>query len=51
MKDATGGVNKAGKAFYRPEDPAGQEYRTALNDPGEYPFTCGVRRHPASANT
>jgi methylmalonyl-CoA mutase N-terminal domain/subunit len=33
----------AKKRFYRPDDVAGIDYATDLNDPGEYPYTRGRR--------
>ncbi len=32
------------KAFYAPADVEGQDYRQDIGDPGEYPFTRGIRR-------
>jgi len=32
------------KVFYAPEDVEGQDYQNDLGDPGEYPFTRGIRR-------
>jgi methylmalonyl-CoA mutase N-terminal domain/subunit len=32
------------KVFYAPDDVSGLDYRRDLGDPGEYPFTRGIRR-------